>query len=113
MIGSRTVGVGILGLMLSTPAVQGQGGSLYREFQSGGDVASVAALTGMSAAEAKTVHQRPAVLENVSETQLDELGRQFDEGDQGEWDRITDSYGWSRAEAQAVWDWFSASPVEG
>ena len=43
MIGSRTVGVGILGLMLSTPAVQGQGGSLYREFQSGGDVASVAA----------------------------------------------------------------------
>ena len=65
MIGSRAVGVGILGLILSTPAVHGQGGSLYREFQSGGDVASVAALTGMSAAEAKTVHQRPAVLQDL------------------------------------------------
>ena len=65
MIGSRSVGVGILGLILSTPAVHGQSGSLYREFQSGGDVASVAALTGMSASEAKTVHQRPAVLQDL------------------------------------------------
>src|SRR6266542_633409 len=65
MIGSRTVGVGILGLILSTPAVHGQSGSLYREFQSGVDVASVAALTGMAAAEAKTVHQRPAVLQDL------------------------------------------------
>jgi hypothetical protein len=65
MIGSRTVGVGILGLILSTHAVHGQGGSLYREFQSGGDMASVAASTGMSASEAKTVHQRPALLQDL------------------------------------------------
>src|SRR2546425_1098165 len=65
MISSRTFGVGVLGLMLSTQALHGQAGAHYREFQLGGDVASVAALTGVSASEAKTVHQRPAILQDL------------------------------------------------
>jgi hypothetical protein len=53
---------------------------------------------------------RPAVLENVSETQMEELERQFNEQDQAGWERLKESYGWSDEDAEAVWDWFSIRP---
>lgn len=56
---------------------------------------------------------RPSVLNNVSETQIMELERQFTEADHKEWDVITNSYGWSKDESQAVWDWFSQDPEKG
>ena len=49
---------------------------------------------------------RPGVLENVSETQIQELERQFNEGDQEAWQALTQSYGWSSEQSQEVWTWF-------
>ncbi|HEY0070668.1 MAG TPA: hypothetical protein VGE04_11945 [Chloroflexia bacterium] len=53
---------------------------------------------------------RPAVLENITETQLLELERQFTEGDRQAWDALTGSYGWSEQEAGEVWEWFGQRP---
>lgn len=50
--------------------------------------------------------ERPGVLENVSTTQLEELERQFEEGDQEAWKALTQSYGWSSEQAQELWGWF-------
>ena len=65
MISSRALGVSMLGVMLAISAVRGQTGAHYREFQLGGDIASVAALTGLGASDAKTVHARPAMLQEL------------------------------------------------
>jgi hypothetical protein len=53
---------------------------------------------------------RPAVLDQVSETQMQELEQQFDEQDRQGWKRLTESYGWSQEESEAVWNWFSLQP---
>ena len=54
--------------------------------------------------------ERPAVLLNATETQLEELDRQFDEGDQQAWHELTTSYGWTPEDEQAVWEWFGQRP---
>ena len=56
---------------------------------------------------------RPAVLENITETQLLELERQFTESDRQAWDALTGSYGWSKQEANEVWEWFGQEPESG
>ena len=56
---------------------------------------------------------RPDVLNSASETQIEELERQFQEEDRQAWDALTDSYGWSRDESDAAWAWFGARPEEG
>lgn len=66
MINSQTLGVAVLGLLLSGAAMQGQTAARYREFQLGGSLASVSALTGVAASEAKTLHTRPAVLQELA-----------------------------------------------
>jgi len=65
MLNARSLTIGALGLVLSTHALQGQERSRYRDFQLGGDLASVSALTGVARSEAKTVHQRPAVIQEL------------------------------------------------
>jgi hypothetical protein len=62
---------------------------------------------------AKENETRPAVLDRASETQIQELEQQFEQGDRNDWKVLTDSYGWSAAESQAVWDWFGADPEKG
>ncbi len=57
--------------------------------------------------------QRPSVLTDLSTTQLDELERQFNEGDHQAWNTLTESYGWAAAQGQAVWDWFGQDPEGG
>ena len=59
-----------------------------------------------------TNHQetRPEVLNRASETQIEELERQFEESDKEAWNALTSSYGWSRAESNAVWEWFGQDP---
>ena len=49
---------------------------------------------------------RPDVLDNVSETQLEELERQCEEGDRSAWLTLTNSYGWTPLESEQVWNWF-------
>jgi hypothetical protein len=61
----RTLAVVGVALTLSTQALPGQTVAHYRDFQLGSSLASVAALTGVSAAEVKTVHERPASLQEL------------------------------------------------
>jgi hypothetical protein len=65
MISARAVGIGVLGVLLFTSVMDGQTPAHYRDFQLGGDLASVAALTGVVASEAKSLHARPAVLQEL------------------------------------------------
>jgi hypothetical protein len=53
---------------------------------------------------------RPSVLDTASETQIEELERQFSEGDRQAWDILTQSYGWSSDQGRAVWEWFNQRP---
>ena len=52
MIAPRRLAIGALGLVLSTHVLHGQAGPHYQEFQLGGDLASVSALSGVVALEA-------------------------------------------------------------
>jgi hypothetical protein len=54
-----------LGIVCSTHALEGQGPSHYRDFSFGSDLASVSDLAGVPASKAKTIHQRPAVLQDL------------------------------------------------
>ena len=65
MIHTRTLTMVALGLVLSMHTLQSQERARYRDFQLGSDVRSVSALTGVAASEAKTVHQRPAVIQEL------------------------------------------------
>ena len=65
MITARTLAIAGLGLVLSTHPLQAQARSGYRNFQLGGDLPSVSALSGVAASEAKTIHLRPAVIQEL------------------------------------------------
>jgi hypothetical protein len=65
MIATRSLAVAALGLVLSTQVLYGQSASHYREFQLGGSLASVSALSGVAVSEAKTIHRRPAVMQDL------------------------------------------------
>ena len=65
MTSLRTLALGALALLLSTHAVQGQDRSHYRDFPLGGSLPSVAALSGAPASEAKTIHERPALMQDL------------------------------------------------
>jgi hypothetical protein len=54
-----------LGCLLSIAPALAQSGAGYRDYQLGGSVASVSGLAGMSAADVKTIHQRPALLQEL------------------------------------------------
>ena len=62
---SHALGAVAAALILSTQPLSGQAGARYRDFQLGSTLASVAALAGMSPSEAKTVHQRPSILQDL------------------------------------------------
>ena len=65
MIKTRTLAIGALGLVLSTHSLQGQGRPQYRDFQLGGNLPSVSAVAGVAASAAKTIHLRPAVIQEL------------------------------------------------
>jgi hypothetical protein len=65
MISIRTLGIGALGLVLSTHLMESQDRSRYRDFRLGGDLAAISALTGVVATEAKTIHLRPAMMQEL------------------------------------------------
>lgn len=49
---------------------------------------------------------RPEILNSVSDTQMEELDRQFDEGDHDAWHTLATSYGWDEEQCDAVWEYF-------
>jgi hypothetical protein len=61
----RTLAVGALGAFLLAPPLHGEGGPRYRDFQLGGDLASVSALAGAGLGEIKVIHERPALLQDL------------------------------------------------
>ena len=65
MIHARTLGVVALGLVVSTAPLHGQGRSRYRDFQLGGDLPSVSALSGVAASEVRIIHVRPALMQEL------------------------------------------------
>jgi hypothetical protein len=64
MIHARLLAV-CFGIVCSPGALAGQGPTQYREFALGSGLASVSDLAGVSASRAKTIHQRPAVLQDL------------------------------------------------
>jgi hypothetical protein len=65
MITTLTVPLVALGLVLSTVSLQAQGQPRYRDFELGSDLLSVSALTKGAASEVKTVHARPALIQEL------------------------------------------------
>lgn len=65
MINARTLAIVACGIVWLTRAVDGQSLSQYRNFALGSDLAAVSALAGVDPAEAKTIHQRPAMLQDL------------------------------------------------
>jgi hypothetical protein len=65
MIAACRFAIACLGVVLCAQLLHGQSGAHYREFQLGGDVASVSALAGVAVSEAKVIHQRPAVFQDL------------------------------------------------
>jgi hypothetical protein len=65
MIGWHGLGVGVLGAALSIGAVDGATAPHYRDFQLGGDLLAISALAGVPAADAKTIHERPALMQDL------------------------------------------------
>ncbi len=66
MIARRACLLGVLALALAAPGAQAQDRSRYREFQLGATVASVAALAGVPASDARTIHARPALMQDLA-----------------------------------------------
>ena len=62
---AKTLAIVACGIVCLTRGVEGQNLSQYRNFALGSDVASVSALAGVDPTEAKTIHQRPAVLQDL------------------------------------------------
>lgn len=62
---ARTLAICVGLVCCSTHALGGQGLSRYRNFELGSSLASVSTLTGLPSSEAKTIHERPAVLQDL------------------------------------------------
>src|SRR5690349_20223603 len=100
----RTVARGQLDRLRPAMAMQMEAAQpTIREF--GGKVWSAAervpglrVIRGGKGAQATDGSGRPALIANLSETQLAELTRQFDERDLEAWRSLTSSYGWSTAQ---------------
>lgn len=60
----RTLATGAFAILLSS-GVESQGRAQYRDFQLGGDLASVSALAGIATSGAKAIHQRPALMQDL------------------------------------------------
>jgi len=65
MIAACRFAIASLGVVLGTQLLYGQSGAHYREFQLGGDLASVSAVAGVAVAEAQSIHQRPALIQDL------------------------------------------------
>jgi hypothetical protein len=64
MTGTRTLAIGV-GILLLAQAARSQDHTLYRNYRLGSDLTSVAALAKVPAAEARTVYQRPNLIQEL------------------------------------------------
>jgi hypothetical protein len=61
----RALAIAVVGIAVSIHGVGAQGLPKYRNFDLGSTLASISMLAGVSPAEAKTIHQRPALLQDL------------------------------------------------
>lgn len=66
MISTRVLALGASMLLFSTPWVEAGDLSKYREFELGAGLVGVAEQTGKDPADAKALHQRPALIQELS-----------------------------------------------
>jgi hypothetical protein len=105
MNSTRTFVISITWALLSAPLVGAQDLSRYREFQIGMNLAAVAKLANEKPSEAKMVHQRPAVIQELewqpqrflsSSPQTDPVKEVLFSFYNGELFRVTVTYDWYR-----------------
>jgi hypothetical protein len=65
MITLRALAISVVGIVLSIHRVDAQDVAKYRNFDLGSNLASVCTLVGVDSSEAKTMHQRPAVMQDL------------------------------------------------
>jgi hypothetical protein len=65
MTHARTLVTLGLAIVFSSQGIEGQAPMQYRNFALGSNLASVSGLTGMTASAVTTIHQRPAVLQDM------------------------------------------------
>lgn len=65
MLSARILMISTLGIALAAPAVNAQDLSSYREFKLGAGLATVAKQVRMKPAQAQTIHQRPALIQEL------------------------------------------------
>ncbi len=94
------------GVGAAEPAIRDLGG-LVRE--AAGRVPGLHVLQGAERNEVQG-GPRPAIMADLSQTQLEELTRQYDERDRQAWNALTASYGWTPAQMDEVWRWFEQRP---
>lgn len=62
---AQKLAVCVVGIVCATHGLEAQGLSSYRDFELGSDIASVSMATGLASSDAKTIHRRPAVLQDL------------------------------------------------
>jgi hypothetical protein len=65
MIRARALAISVFGVLLTAHPLHAQEISRYREVEMGSPVLSVAGLSGLTPADAKVIHQRPALLQDL------------------------------------------------
>jgi hypothetical protein len=65
MMNARTFAICAFGIALLAPRLDAQDLSRYRAFELGSGLAAVSQLTSVAVSDAKTMHQRPAVLQDL------------------------------------------------
>jgi hypothetical protein len=60
------IGIGAVGLLLWGTALAAQDFDRYREFELGSNVTAVSAVTGTAAPDLKVIHQRPALIQELT-----------------------------------------------
>ena len=65
MINTRAVAILAIGIACSAQALHGQDGFRYRDFQLGATLSSVASLGKVAVSDVKTIHQRPALMQEL------------------------------------------------
>src|SRR5437867_13344673 len=65
MINPRALAISVVGMVISIHGVGAQDLPKYRNFELGSNLASVSTLAAVDPSEAKTIHQRPAVMQDL------------------------------------------------
>jgi len=68
LLNARTLTIGLFGIALLGQHLDAQEFSRYRTFDLGGSVAAVLTSTGAAASDVKTLHERPAILQDLEWT---------------------------------------------